>query len=189
MKRFLYLLLALFLTLDTTFAVASTGQGKSMSVKAPSTLSASNSGCTTFSVFYKLINGAEDYPSYIKISLVDSTKRNSFAFTHIEYNINNGYWEDNGTPASANIPLEFCSDAQTDQDGNNFFGLTQSGQYYIDARINVVTSRSLGSGNWEEFFVPIKIVGPKITITCVKGSAKKKVSSTDPKCPSGYKKI
>ena len=35
---------------------------------------------------------------------------------------------------------------------------------------------------------PASVVVKKVTITCVKGKVQKKVTSVNPKCPSGYKK-
>jgi hypothetical protein len=36
--------------------------------------------------------------------------------------------------------------------------------------------------------VEVKVANKKITITCIKGKATKKVTAVKPKCPTGYKK-
>ena len=153
--------------------------------------------CVTFSVSYKIMPNFRKSPAVIYLGLSktrnyeDLMDSGKFAYAELYYNIDmrDFSWDDQNVDFFDKVDLEFCPEDVNSQTVS-IVGLTTPGNYYVFAYAKINTSfesTSMLETSW--LTASIKITAGTTTITCKKGSVTKKVTSSSPKCPAGFKKV
>lgn len=153
--------------------------------------------CVTFSVSYKIMPNFRKSPAVIYLGLSKSSNYSAgiegelFAYNELYYNVDTSdfSWDNQNVDFFDKVNLEFCPEDSVSETGNLLVGLTTPGNYYVFAYAKINTSfESTSRLDTSWLATSIKITGTT-TITCKKGSATKKVTSSSPKCPAGFKKV
>ena len=153
--------------------------------------------CVKFSVNYKIMPNYREFPAVIRIGLSKSAnfseiiEGEKFAFNTLYYNIDlSDYtWVNQNVDFLGEVNLEFCPQDGQSETGLSIIGLTKPGNYYVFAYANFnTTGERPTSFDTSWLTTSIKITGNS-TITCKKGNITKKVTSSNPKCPAGFKKV
>ena len=178
-----------------SYAPASAAKNNYIEITAPTSIKLTGQ-CVTFSVNYKITPNFRKSPAVIYLGLSKSSDRSTaiegemFAYNEIYYNVdmNDFSWDDQNVDFFDKVNLEFCPiDGETET--RYLDGLTTPGKYYVFAYAKINASaepRSQLDTSW--LATSITITGNS-TITCKKGKATKKITSSNPKCPSGFKKV
>ena len=178
-----------------SYAPASAAKNNYIEITAPTSIKLTGQ-CVTFSVSYKITPNFRKSPAVIYLGLSKSSDRSTaiegemFAYNEIYYNVdmNDFSWDDQNVDFFDKVNLEFCPiDGETET--RYLDGLTTPGKYYVFAYAKINASaepRSQLDTSW--LATSITITGNS-TITCKKGKATKKITSSNPKCPSGFKKV
>jgi len=178
-----------------TSTPASAARNNYIDITAPTSIKLTGQ-CVTFSVNYKITPNFRKSPAVIYLGLSKSSDRSTaiegemFAYNEIYYNVDMSdfSWDDQNVDFFDKVNLEFCPiDGETET--RYLDGLTTPGKYYVFAYAKINASaepRSQLDTSW--LATSITITGNS-TITCKKGKATKKITSSNPKCPSGFKKV
>ena len=98
-------------------------------------------------------------------------------------------WVDQNVDFIDKIDLEFCPEDGYSESGQGIVGLTTPGKYYVAVLAKINTYGEPRSGLDVNFLATPITITKNSTITCKKGSVTKKVTSSNPKCPAGFKKV
>ena len=178
-----------------SYAPASAAKNNYIEITAPTSIKLTGQ-CVTFSVSYKITPNFRKSPAVIYLGLSKSSDRSTaiegemFAYNEIYYNVdmNDFSWDDQNVDFFDKVNLEFCP-IDGESETRYLDGLTTPGKYYVFAYAKINASaepRSQLDTSW--LATSITITGNS-TITCKKGKATKKITSSNPKCPSGFKKV
>jgi hypothetical protein len=185
-----------------TSAPASAARNNYIDITVPTSVKLTGE-CVTFSVNYKIMPNFRESPAAIFITISKSGSFSAFsenyeyfAYHELFYNVDMSdfTWVNQNVDFIDKINLEFCPEDGYSESGQGIVGLTTPGKYYVVvlAKINTYgeAPTPYGSSRLDINFLATPITITKnSTITCKKGNVTKKVSSSNPKCPSGYKKV
>ena len=150
----------------------------------------------TFSVNYKITPNFRKSPAVIYLGLSKSSDRSTaiegemFAYNEIYYNVdmNDFSWDDQNVDFFDKVNLEFCP-IDGESETRYLDGLTTPGKYYVFAYAKINASAEPRSQLDTSWLATSITITENSTITCKKGKATKKITSSNPKCPSGFKKV
>ena len=195
-NTFIFIFLTILSSQLLTSTPASAARNNYIEITAPTSIKLTGQ-CVTFSVSYKIMPNFRESPAVIYLGLSKSSGYSAviesevFAYHELYYNIDmSGFtWENQNVDFIDKINLEFCPEDGYSESGNGIVGLTTPGRYYVFAYAKINTSgepRSRFDTSW--LATSITITGNS-TISCKKGKVTKKVTSSNPKCPAGFKKF
>ena len=176
-------------------APASAAKNNYIEITAPTSIKLTGQ-CVTFSVSYKITPNFRKSPAVIYLGLSKSSDRSTaiegemFAYNEIYYNVdmNDFSWDDQNVDFFDKVNLEFCPiDGETET--RYLDGLTTPGKYYVFAYAKINASAEPRSQLDTSWLATSITITENSTITCKKGKATKKITSSNPKCPSGFKKV
>ena len=180
-----------------TSTPASAARNNYIDITAPTSIKLTGQ-CVSFSVDYKIMPNFRESPAVIFLTISKSSNfsafsedYNYFAYNELYYNVDvsDFTWENQNVDFIDKVNLEFCPEDGYSESGQGIVGLTAPGKYYVIAYAKINTSGNPRSRLDINFLAtPITITGNS-TITCKKGKVTKKVTSSNPKCPAGYKKV
>ena len=154
--------------------------------------------CVTFSVNYKIMPIFRESPAAIYITISKSGNYSAFmenyeyfAYHELYYNVDMSdfSWVDQNVDFIDKINLEFCPEDGYNESGRGIVGLTTPGKYYVVVLAKINTSSEPRSRLDVNFLATPITITKNSTITCKKGNVTKKVTSSNPKCPAGFKKV
>ena len=178
-----------------SYAPASAAKNNYIEITAPTSIKLTGQ-CVTFSVSYKITPNFRKSPAVIYLGLSKSSDRSTaiegemFAYNEIYYNVdmNDFSWDDQNVDFFDKVNLEFCPiDGETET--RYLDGLTTPGKYYVFAYAKINASAEPRSQLDTSWLATSITITENSTITCKKGKATKKITSSNPKCPSGFKKV
>ena len=180
-----------------TSTPASAARNNYIDITAPTSIKLTGE-CVTFGVNYKIMPNFRESPAAIYITISKSGNYSAFsesyeyfAYHELYYNIDmyDFSWVDQNVDFMDKINLEFCPEDGYNESGRNIVGLTTPGKYYVVVLAKINTYGEPRSGLDINFLATPITITKSSTITCKKGSVTKKVTSSNPKCPAGYKKV
>ena len=180
-----------------TSTPASAARNNYIDITAPTSIKLTGE-CVTFGVNYKIMPNFRESPAAIYITISKSGNYSAFmenyeyfAYHELYYNIDMGgfTWVDQNVDFIDKINLEFCPEDGYSESGQGIVGLTTPGKYYVVVLAKINTSGQPRSGLDINFLATPITITKNLTITCKKGSVTKKVTSSNPKCPAGFKKV
>ena len=176
-----------------TSTPASAARNNYIDITAPTSIKLTGE-CVTFGVNYKIMPNFRESPAAIYITISKSGNYSAFsesyeyfAYHELYYNVDmyDFSWVDQNVDFMDKINLEFCPEDGYNESGRNIVGLTTPGKYYV-----VVLAKINASGEpYVNFLATPITITKNLTITCKKGSVTKKVTSSNAKCPAGFKKV
>jgi len=180
-----------------TSTPASAARNNYIDITAPTSIKLTGQ-CVTFSVSYKIMPIFRESPAAIFLTISKSASYSAFsenyeyfAYNELFYNVDMSdfTWDNQNVDFTDKINLEFCPEDGYSESGKGIVGLTTPGKYYVVVLAKINTSGQPRSRLDINFLAtPITIIGNS-TITCKKGNVTKKVTSSNPKCPAGFKKV
>ena len=180
-----------------TSTPASAARNNYIDITAPTSIKLTGQ-CVTFSVNYKIMPNFRESPAAIFITLSKSGNYSAFmdnyeyfAYHELYYNVDMSdfTWVNQNVDFIDKINLEFCPEDGYSESGQGIVGLTTPGKYYVAVLAKINTYGEPRSGLDVNFLATPITITKNSTITCKKGSVTKKVTSSNPKCPAGYKKV
>ena len=176
-------------------APASAAKNNYIEITAPTSIKLTGQ-CVTFSVNYKITPNFRKSPAVIYLGLSKSSDRSTaiegemFAYNEIYYNVdmNDFSWDDQNVDFFDKVNLEFCP-IDGESETRYLDGLTTPGKYYVFAYAKINASAEPRSQLDTSWLATSITITENSTITCKKGKATKKITSSNPKCPSGFKKV
>ena len=180
-----------------TSAPASAARNNYIDITAPTSIKLTGE-CVTFSVSYKIMPNFRESPAAIYITISKSGNYSAFsesyeyfAYHELYYNIDmyDFSWVDQNVDFMDKINLEFCPEDGYNESGRNIVGLTTPGKYYVVVLAKINASGEPYSRLDVNFLATPITITKNLTITCKKGSVTKKVTSSNSKCPAGFKKV
>ena len=178
-----------------SYAPASAAKNNYIEITAPTSIKLTGQ-CVTFSVNYKITPNFRKSPAVIYLGLSKSSDRSTaiegemFAYNEIYYNVdmNDFSWDDQNVDFFDKVNLEFCP-IDGESETRYLDGLTTPGKYYVFAYAKINASAEPRSQLDTSWLATSITITENSTITCKKGKATKKITSSNPKCPSGFKKV
>ena len=178
-----------------SYAPASAAKNNYIEITAPTSIKLTGQ-CVTFSVSYKITPNFRKSPAVIYLGLSKSSDRSTaiegemFAYNEIYYNVdmNDFSWDDQNVDFFDKVNLEFCP-IDGESETRYLDGLTTPGKYYVFAYAKINASAEPRSQLDTSWLATSITITENSTITCKKGKATKKITSSNPKCPSGFKKV
>ena len=196
-NSFLFIFLTILSSQFLTSTPASAARNNYIDITVPTSVKLTGE-CVTFSVSYKIMPNFRESPAAIFLTISKSGNYSAFsedyeyfAYHELYYNVDMSdfSWVDQNVDFIDKINLEFCPEDGYSESGRGIVGLTTPGKYYVVVLAKINTYGEPGSRLDINFLAtPITII-KNSTITCKKGNVIKKVTSSNPKCPAGFKKV
>jgi hypothetical protein len=178
-------------------APASAARNNYIDITAPSSIKLTGE-CATVSVNYKIMPNFRESPAAIFLVISKSGNYSAFsedyeyfAYHELYYNVDMSdfTWVDQNVDFMDKVNLEFCPEDGYSESGQGIVGLTTPGKYYVVVLAKINTYGGARSRLDVNFLATPITITKNSTITCKKGNLTKKVTSSNPKCPAGYKKV
>lgn len=180
-----------------TSAQAGVARNEQIVITTPTSIRITGN-CVSFDVSYKIMPNYREIPGFVRLGLSKDPNFTAFgdgatfAYNFLYYNVDllDVTWVDQNVDFLGEVRLEFCPNDRESETGASLIGLTSPGTYFVWAYSSFNTENIPRPDRLDSTWLStsIKITG-NLTITCKKGKVTKKVTSLNPKCPAGFKKV